>query len=182
MTINYSLDENDYLMHQLYASSKSDRTKNKRRQSIIIIPIIYGAFGLFSLIKDKNYGLSIFFFVIAILWYLFYPIFQRSYYKKHFKGFVKENYKNNFGKVVSVEFNTDIIRTTENGSESKILTTEIDEINEIPSLIILKLKSGLSLVLPKDKIKTKDDLTANLKELAAYLNINYHLDLDWQWK
>jgi hypothetical protein len=181
MTIDYKIDENDFLTHQLFVASKSDRIKKKRQRSRVIVPLIYVAFGVLFFIED-NLPLSIIFFIIGILWFFIYPIWERRHYIKHYKGFIKENYKDRFNRIATLEFNNDFILAKDNGSESKILTTEIDEINEIPSSIFVRLKGGQSFILPKDKIADIANITSRLKELTAYLKIKYDNDEKWEWK
>ncbi|MCC4921527.1 hypothetical protein [Flavobacterium chungbukense] len=68
------------------------------------------------------------------------------------------------------------------GSEIKIATSEIEEINEISSSIFIKLNIGNSLILPKDKIQDIDGIILFLKQLANSLNVKYNSENDWKWK
>ena len=181
MTIDYKIDENDLLTHQLFVASKSDRIKKRRQRSKVIVPLIYFAFGLLSLFEDM-FSLTIIFFIIGLLWFFIYPHWERRHYIKHYKGFIKENYKGRVGKSATLEFNNDFIIAKDNGSESKVLTTEIEEINEIPATIFVRLKGGQSFILPKDKIANIDNVKARLKDLATYLKIKYDIDEKWEWK
>lgn len=181
MTIDYKIDENDFLTHQLYVASKSDRIKKKRQRSKILVPLIYIGIGLLFLFQDK-YSMTIIFFIIGLLWFLIYPLWEKRHYIKHYQGFIKENYKDRLGRIATLEFNNDFILAKDNGSESKVLTTEIEEINEIPSTIFVRLKGGQSFILPKDKINDFDKVKERLKELADYLKIKYDTNEKWKWK
>ena len=181
MTIDYKIDENDFLMHQLFVASKSDRIKKKRQRNKIILPLIYVAFGLLFLFEDK-YSMTIIFFIIGLLWFFIYPLWERRHYIKHYQGFIKENYKNRLGKTTTLEFSNDFILAKDNGSESKVQTTELEEICEIPKTIFVRLKAGQSFILPKDKISNIDNVIIRLKELADYLKIKYDIDEKWEWK
>ena len=181
MTVDFKLDANDYLMHQLYTASKSDRIRKKRKRNRLIVPLVYIVLGLLLLYGDSLTP-AVCFFIIAILWYLFYPKWDKRRYLKHYEAFIKENYKERFGRVATAVFNNDYIVLTDSGSESKVSTKEIQEIFEIPSSIFVKLKTGEGLILPKNKINNIDRLKDELKQLAAHLNINYSVDSNWQWK
>jgi len=181
MTINYKIDENDFLTHQLFVASKSDRIKKKRKRNKVILPLIYVAFGLLFLFQDKV-SLAIIFFFISLLWFFVYPLWERRHYIKHYKGFIKENYKDRLGRTVTLEFNNEYILAKDNGSERKILTTELEEIREIPTTIFVRLKGGQSLILPKDKITDFDKVKARLVELADHVKIKYDTDENWEWK
>ncbi|MBB4804177.1 hypothetical protein HNP37_004263 [Flavobacterium nitrogenifigens] len=182
MTTNYQLDENDFLQYQLYTASKSERIKKKRLKSKIIIPIIYGLIVAFDLYKG-NTNSAIVFLAMGILWFFLYPFWDKRHYIKHYKGFIKENYQNRFNKVVVIEFADDFISSNDiSGSEMKIATSEIEEINEISSSIFIKFNIGNSLILPKNKIQNNDDIILFLRQLANSLNIKYNIENDWKWK
>lgn len=181
MTINYKINEKDFLAHQLFLASKSDRIKKKRLRSKIMMPLIYIAFGLLLLLQD-NVSLTIMFFIIALLWFVVYPLWEKQHYINHYKSFIKENYKDRLGRVATLEFTNDYILARDNGSESKVLTTEIEEICEISSTIFIRLKGGQSFILPKDEINDIDKVKARLKELAEHLKIKYDQDEKWEWK
>jgi ABC-type multidrug transport system fused ATPase/permease subunit len=181
MTIDYKIDENDFLTHQLFVASKSDRIKKKRQRSKVILPLIYLAFGLLFFFQDKV-SLAVIFLIIGLLWFFIYPIWERRHYIKHYKGFIKENYKDRLGRTAILEFNNEYIVAKDNGSESKVLTTELEEICEIPTTIFVRLKGGQSFILPKDKITDLHKVKARLTELADHLEIKYDIDEKWEWK
>ncbi len=182
MTIKYSLEESDYILHQLYHSSKSPVAIKQRRNSYIFVISIGVFFGLLSYFKDNNIQATIAFVVFTIVCVFSYPIIENVRHKSHFKKHVKEIYKNSIGKTVEFEFSEDFIKTTENDSLSKISTHEISEINEIEKIIMIKLRTGLTLIIPKAKIIEIENLTSRLKELASSLNIAYNIELHWKWR
>jgi ABC-type multidrug transport system fused ATPase/permease subunit len=169
--------------HQLFVVSKSDYIKRKRQRSKIRMSLIYVAFGLLFLFQDKV-SLAILFFIIGLLWFFIYPLWERRHYINHYKGFIKENYKDRLGRIVTLEFSNDYtyILAKDNGNESKVLTTELEEICEIPTTIFVRLKGGQSFILPKDKIVDFDNVKATLKELTNHLKIKYDTDEKWEWK
>lgn len=181
MTIEYKIDEKDFLMHQLYVASKSERIKKKRQRNKLVLPLIYAALGLL-MILDNKYAMSILFFTVGLLWFLLYPLWERRHYVKHYLGFIKENYNDRIGKTGTVEFSNEFIIAKDIGSESKVLTTELEEIGEIPSTIFVRVKGGQSLILPKDKIADIDYVTTRLKEFADLWKIKYCNDDKWEWK
>ena len=181
MTINYQLDEKDFLTYQLYIASKSDRIRKKRLKSKIIIPIIYAAITLFNIYKKDFIG-ALIFLALAFLWFIFYPIWEKRHYINHYKGFITENYKDRLNRIANLEFTNEYILAKDSGSETKISTNEIEEINEIATIIFIKLKTGASLILSKNKIENIDILKTNLKELAHNLDIKYNNDENWVWK
>jgi hypothetical protein len=180
MTLQYTLDENDFLTHQLFIASKSKQISRKRKRSRIVIPVAYGAFAMLFYTQGR-YELMAIFFLIAVLWFFIYPSWERKKYVKHYQNFIAENYKIRIGRMTSVALNNDQFITKDNGGESKILTTETDEIIEISTLILIRLKSGQSLIIPKLKIDNIEEVRSFLKSLADSLKINYCIKEDWKW-
>lgn len=184
ITYNYSINEADYLTHQLYTASESKQIKTKRMRSKLLFPLICCIFATWLLFKDCHTLLAIIFFIMAVLWYLFYPIWESHYYKKHYQAFVAENCQNKCNITLELSFDNHCICLKGPVSEGKIQTSAIKEINEISTIIFIKFKTGIAIILPKDKIKDAkiDTVIAQLQELAAHLKINYKQELDWRWK
>lgn len=181
MNISFEIDENDYLTYQLFVASKSVRIKKRRLRNKLIVPLIYGAFGVMLLFRG-TVSIAISFFIFGLLWFFIYPLWERRRYIKHYQVFIRENYKDRLGKMVTLEFNNDFIFAKDSGRESRVLTTELEEICEIPTAVFVRLKGGQAFLLPKDKIENMETVITNLKELATHLDIKYELHEKWEWK
>jgi hypothetical protein len=181
MTIEFSLDEKDMLAYQLYTASKSKRIQKKRQQVRIIPTLIYFILGLAEL-YSANYTRVFIFLIVAVLWYFIYPVWEKGYYKRHYEGFVHDKNKGKQKAIVTIQFDNDCIIAKDEGSETKILLREIEEVNEISPLIFIKLKSGPSFILPKNKIVNVDSLKIYLTELTKKLGLKYNTELEWEWK
>ncbi len=181
MTIEYKIEESDFLTYQLFVASKSDRINKRRQRSKTLFPLIYITFGILGLVQG-NISMAVIFLIIAALWFVVYPVWERQHYIKHYLGFIRENYKSRIDKYVSLHFSRDFILAKDEGSESKISTSEIEKISEIHSAIYITLKGGQSFIISKCKINDWANLTLQLKELANHVHINYEKDEKWKWK
>lgn len=181
MQIVFNLDENDYLTYQLFVASKSEVIRKRRQRTKVMIPIAYAILACYLYVTD-NFAMAIIFFVVGVAWYFFHPLWERRRYLRFYKSQIKENYKERLGRTSTLEINKDFLTVQEKGSESKISTGEIEEINEIPTHILIKLITGPSFILPKSQITDLDQLITELKNIAAYLNIPYIIDENWEWK
>ena len=181
MTLEYTIDEKDFLTYHLYTTSKSESIKKRRVRNKVLVPIVYLALGLFSLYQDKM-GLGIIFIVIGILWYFIYPLWEKQRYVNHFKAFIDERYKNTLGRMATMQLENEYILAKDEGAESKVLTTEIEEINEISSAIFIKLKTAQSIIFPKNKINDLNSLIERLRALASTLNVKYNVEDKWEWE
>lgn len=181
MTVSCSLDENDFLTYQLFQASQSDRIIKKRWRNRVLVPVAYIVLALIGY-YNTHFILFIFFAVFAVLWFFFYPYWERIRYINHYKGFIKENYKERTGKSGTVNITKDFIIASEGDNKSNISTKEIANISEISSTIFIKLKSGMSFIIPKNKVNQIEELKNYLKELTKELNVNYINEENWKWK
>jgi hypothetical protein len=179
MTLHYTLEENDFLTHQLFTASKSERIRKKRKKSRLMVPLDYAGIGLFFYFQNRV-ELTIIFILVGLLWFLFYRIWETKHYLKHYQCFIKENYQKRIDRKLSLTIGNDFISTKDEGGESKLLVTEIAEILEIPTIILIKLKSGQSFLLPKTKIDALEEVRAYLKILSTALDIKYEMDQNWK--
>jgi len=181
MTVNYSIDKNDFLNYQLYTASTSETVRKKRLRGRIAIPIVYFLLALYSYSTDRT-GLMIVACVVAVLGYFLYPLWDRKRYIRHYEQFIKEHYKEREGKAGLLTFSDDFIQIAEGETESKIPVTEVEKITEINTNIFIKLKGGNSLILSKTKIGQITALIVFLKVFAGKLNIDYFEDQNWKWQ
>jgi hypothetical protein len=183
MKIEYKLDESHYLTYQLYIASVSESIIKKRKRNKILVPAFYLLFGILGLLSYQGPNLISAIFVIGgLLWYFYYPKWEKRRYIKHYKNFIKENYSNRFDKVITVQLEDDFLLATDDGSETKISTKEVEKVTELSTMLLLKLKNGTSILFPKDKIENIEKLIIKIKELANRLNIPYTTDFNWEWK
>ena len=83
--------------------------------------------------------------------------------------------------MATLTINNEGFVTKDEGVESKIIATETEEIVEIPSLFLIRLKSGQSLIIPKNKISNVDEVKETLINLASFLKISYNVEDNWKW-
>jgi hypothetical protein len=182
MTYNFSLDESDYLTHQLFNSSTSKLSIKNRRKSWLLVT---GAFAILAFVVYNNNDkiLGTYFGVFSCITFIFYPFYIRWKYKKHFLNHIRENLANNFGKSASLEFHNDHLLTFDDSeSESKISMNLIKSIHELPQHYFLKLDGGQTLILPKRKVNDLQKFESDLKQLAQSLEINITDNTKWEWK
>ena len=181
MKIEFSLDADDYLAHQLFVASNSNRIRKKRTINKILVPAMYVVFGIILFISG-NYLLSILFLVFGGLWFTMYPRWETKKYSKHYSSFINENYKEMFGRKVSLEITEEEVHISEDGGEGTIHTKELTGIQEIPRIIMLRFKGSQTIIIPKNKVSNLEQFINGLKDLSSRLNIPYNSDQQWEWK
>ena len=177
MTLEYKIDEQDFLDFQLFASLKSDRINKKKRNGWILLTAgsIIVAFYFYL---NKNNPMTIYFGFIAVATGIFYPKYFKWRYKKHYKTYINENYSKRFGKIETLEINSDSILSKNKTGEGKINLSEIEKIDETENHFFLKISMGISLLIPKRELKSVDELREKFKEIGLAINN----ETSWTWK
>lgn len=175
-----SLTEDDFLLYQLYASSKSTQVKKARMRSRIVITLSFLILALLFF-ESQNPLLGYYFIAVGILALLFYPFYQRWKYKKHYLKHIRENYKNRFNVESEMKLNGEFILTSDNSSEGKIKTSEIERIDEMSSHYFIKIKSRQSLIIPKEQV-SHDSFINDISSIVEEHKIKWNKELEWKWK
>ena len=129
MTLIYSLDQNDFLQHQLYIASKSARIKKKRRNSWLLVTIAFFVLGL-VFYDMANKLMMYYFFGASLISFIFYPFYLKYHYKKHYQKFINDTYKNRTAEPSTICFKEQQVELFDKTAESKINFTEFEEIVE----------------------------------------------------
>ena len=181
LTIEYSLDEQDCLTYQLYAASKSPRITKKRKRNKITVPLFYGVVAVFFYTQQNISGF-ILFLALGTGWYIYYAKWEKNVYLKHYKKYVKEVCQNQIGVITTLAFHDEFIFASDAGNESKIMNSEINSFVEIPTLILVQLKSGQAFAIPKSRLENLQDTIVQLKQAASNASVPYRVENDWVWK
>ena len=181
MKITFELEQNDFLLHQLYIASVSPSIKKRRWMNRMLVPLFFSLIALYVYFQngwsDVVIPLS-----LGLLWYVLYPIFDRRVFLKHYQLFIDENFKQKLNCKQSLEFFDDYIFSCESGNESKIVASSVIKIIELDQIILIQLNSGNSFILPKVKIENIECIKNYLKTWANGLNIEYKNEKNWKFK
>ncbi|HPH45444.1 MAG TPA: hypothetical protein PKU83_00450 [Chryseolinea sp.] len=134
--------------------------------------------------ENSNDFLGYYFLVASILSLTLYPLYSRWRYKRHYKRYIADTYKNRFGEECKLEINEDFIVTKDKTGEGKINTTEVEEINEIKDFYFVKMRIGVSLIISKVKTDASEleILVKGLKELVDKKGVKHNVELNWKWR
>lgn len=180
MELNYTLEEADYLEFQLFNASKSDRVKKQRTKSWFFLTFAFLSLCfLFYMMHNKL--MMYYFGAVSLVVLVFYPLFQKRYYYKHYQKHTADKYKNRFNEPNKIEFSENTIDCTDISGETKLNLSAIEEIVETNKYIYLKTKTGEYLIIPKLKLDNVEMVQSYLISLAGKLHISYKQELDWKW-
>lgn len=180
MTLQFTLEENDFLQHQLFAASKSENLKKQKTKSRFVVSGALVLLGLL-LLNNEDKILPYYFMVMGVLLFLFFPLLVKKTYPKHFKRYVNEVFKNRFGETISLTFNENTIETLSKFSELKLNQIALGTINEIQDYFFIDLVTGGNLIIPKYKISDVATLKEVIDAFAKRNNLKQKTELDWKW-
>ena len=169
MTLEFELNEQDFLDFQLFAASQSKRIAKNKFISYLLAILIVGAFAVLCYLKNSIamfYGFSFTMIVLAI----FYPKYTAWRYKRHYKSYIKENFSYRFGEKVHIEIGNQTIFCKDKTGEGTINISEIEKIDETENHFFVKIKSGISLIIPKQSTQISDEIRTTFETLNFVIN------------
>ena len=180
MKIQCFLEEEDFLTYQLFTASKSERIKKKRRNSWLITTSFFLSLSLLFYVASFEF-LPAYFLVLGVVNLCLYPLYSRRRYKNHYRKFIKENRQGVIGKEVELSFSPDFIMEKSDLGESKLNTSELEQIHEISSHYFLRMNTGHSLIINKNRLVNPEEFRTYLESLTKTFTLPYHQELDWKW-
>lgn len=181
MEFRFTLSENDYLQHQLYADSRSGRIKRRRRNSWLTLTLLCFGVGLVFWLEENNF-LAVYCLVCGILILCFYPMYQNRVFKKHYKRYIAETYKYRFNETVEIVFADNFVEMKSALTEAKLYFPVIESIAEVSNYFYLKIKTGGDVIIPKSAMENIDTVREELKTLAQKLSVDFISDVNWKWR
>ncbi len=180
MKYQWKMSENDYLTYQLYHYSQSKEKQQRRRRGMwifVAFMFVFAAIG-FTLESDflMYYGLG-----FAVLSILFYPKYHKRRIYKHFYNHIKETYHAKIDINTEAEFTEEWLYLKTDVSETKIKSNQIENFVELSNHILVKLKFGETIVIPKAEIKALENLKSTFDQLSDSLDVPYFKNEAWKW-
>lgn len=179
MKLSYKLDREDYLNFQMYFAFQSPYARKLRTRSWLIIPLLYILFAsILFFTSPPVFFIS--FLVLAILWTLFFPSYQKRRMIKMYRNYNEEIFIRRFDKPVEISFTKDYVNLKDYAGESKIKLIEMEGLFEVKNYYYLRITTGIALIIPKQKIPNLKALNVFLEKLTAKYKIKHYIDLDWK--
>ncbi len=177
--LRYSLGEEDYLVFHMYSSGRSERQRKDRRRGRILVSLVYvAACGLFFATRDLVLG--IIFGILAVLWYLLYPLYSKWRHERHFRRHIQENYKGKIGSEGIVQLDDEGFRCTDTYGDEKIKFAGVGELVELERHFLIRFAQATSLILPKDRVD-QTDLGEFMREVSRRTGLPVKDDRKFRW-
>lgn len=173
--MEYRLSVEDLVESQMYASTKSDFHKKRRKRSRWLITIFYVIVGVY-LIAYENYAPGLSFAIIGIAWYFLYPLYATWRYRSFFKKQTTKFFKDLTEKTLYFTFEANHLVSSDGDNESKVAWKELSAFIEVDHHFFITLNNGNTLVLPKSEIEDKNEL------IQIFKNKDVDFIQDFNWK
>ncbi len=177
MTIKYQLGTEDYLLHQLYTSSKSELHKKRRNRSRLIIALSSIVFASFFFIQDHAIGGAVY-LLCGFIGYILHPFYAAWQYKRHFKKHIDENLKNRIDVPIKLEITDTYLKLSDPESNSEISVTLLDKLIELTDHFFIKLSNNSTIILPKSALTNQQEFVTRISALDVTLSN----ETQWKWR
>ncbi|MEO6133064.1 MAG: YcxB family protein, partial [Saprospiraceae bacterium] len=162
MTYEFVPDEKDYLTYLYYVTTKSQKVRKKRAMNKLVILFLYFIAGLFLYNSQGPVNAGIF-FLLCLPVYFLYGYFEKRQYLRHFTKYIKANYNQELGVPSTIDLDDEGISIAVGDTKTKMSWTEIAQINETGSMLLIEENNQNAIVIPKQKTANVDELIAKLK-------------------
>ena len=176
MNYQYQIKENDLLEFQIYTASKSERINRKKKAGRIIMTII-ALFIVLNFYSASNIPMTIYFSILAVLLWVFYPRYFKWRYTKMYSDFIVENYAIRIDQTEFIEIHKDHIFVKDNTGEGEVNLSDIESLIDVQNSVYVKFTMGTALIMPKDQVLNYSEIIDDYKALG----IDYIDERAWKW-
>lgn len=180
MVFEYSLRKADYLHYMFYSTAKSRKVAKRRSLNKLMLMIMVLMTGYFLYSKNGPFASAVFFLLCLPLYFL-YNTFERKQYLKHFNRFIDTHFTKYIDKSSTIELADTNFHVIDDEDQWHAYE-DMEEITETSEIIIIQLKNGVAILLPKNNIAQSHVLIESIKQKAEQHNIPYTNQRNWKWK
>lgn len=126
--------------------------------------------------------LGIYFLIATGLSLTLFPFYSRWRYKEHYLKYVRDTYKDKFGKEGEIDFDDDTVMIKGKGSEVKVNKSEIEEVDEIRDFYFIKTRIGVVFIVSKNKSNDIEKINNEIRSMIETQRLKHNIELDWKWR
>ncbi|NDV69859.1 YcxB family protein [Dysgonomonas sp. 25] len=179
LELNYTLDKDDYIQFQLYIFSISPIMKKQRRTGRFILLGILLILGI--LFIPFNPFISYYFWGMAVLAFLLFPLYSRWFYKRTLRKNTERNYDSE-NSTISFKISDETIESSNKIGHTTMYLKELLSIIELADYFYIQQSKQVYYIIPKKKIADPEGFKSHLLNCSRALQIPYLLELDWKWR
>lgn len=176
MRLSYRLDEKDFLEFNLYTASKSESFNKKMNRGMIMLIVIIILLGVYLAI-EKHFEWLAYPAALIVVVIFFYKKYYKWRLKKSYQKYIRTNHSTQIAKEEILELKPKSVYVKNQLGEGSIGYKDVMHLTEIKNHMMLLLRSGTSIVVPKKEI---EDLT-EFKSIFIGKKIPFTSDMEWKW-
>ncbi len=177
MEIRYSLVESDVLNFQMYSAGSSRAVSRRKLVGRLILLLVPGLMGLVFW-SDGDRALAMAFVVFGISAAMVLPWLIKKQHRKHFKNHIREKCQGMLGAEVTLRLEDSGLRSSGSDSDGVVKYAGIETLIELDALFLIRLKQGLTLIVPKSDVSGVASFMEMLSERAD-LAVQDHCSYPW---
>ena len=155
MTINYTLDFNDFMAFQFYNAAHSKEQINNRLISRISLTLGITAIALYFILFTDAILVGVAIAMLGFMFYYIYPYIARLFLNRLFEKHIIKKHIQSLGRTNTLTFGANIIIVSDAHSKSNIAHNELAELIETPKHFFIKLTYGSVIIVPKRCVEDK---------------------------
>lgn len=178
--IKYKLAEEDLLEFQMFSSAQSKSHRRQRLSSSAWVILAWTGLGFYFLFLNNNLAAYLL-FALAVLWLSFGKAILKWRYERHFLRCIRETR----GELLDVEarlgINENELHSQTIDGHGNVAYLEIGALVELSGVFLIKLKQGLTLIIPKRSF-TAGELDGFTQALSAKTGLPVQNESNYRWK
>lgn len=180
MELNYTLQEEDYIVFNLYHTSKNLQIKKQRIRSWVVIAVCFVVITYFA---HQNMNIELLNIVpIFVIFLILYPFALRSSQRKSITRAVEANYGDAYSKEAFVIIGNNYIETSDKRGLTRANIPYINGLVEIGDYFFIKLTGLNYIIIPKRHYEDVDFIRKKMMDISNQHNLPFDIELDWKWK
>lgn len=176
MKISYSINSDEFLEYQMFSAFRSKTIQQKQVRGRLLMTFITGGLGVFLMVQ-KEWGLGIYFAVLAVLIFFFHQRYFNFRLKRQYARFIAARLKDKLGANCDLYLEDKKITVKDALETNTHNPKDIVEVSETPLLLLIKFTTGTILFFPKKQVEDRAAFDAKINFYEA----PYQSFLSWKY-
>ena len=178
-----TLNAQDFLIHQLFLATQDDKVRRTRLRNRLLIPIVFNGLA-FICVWFNQPLISIVLFIMAIVWLVIYPIYDRRQYKATYLQQVQTNHQNEFEQPTQLSIQNQFLNIKDHKGSFDTPLNQIAAVTKLKTHYFVSFHSGHSLIIPQylQNGKLNPELDAFIEQLLTVGKLGITDNTKWKWK
>jgi hypothetical protein len=185
-SISFSITLEEAVNNQLFIASESKRIRAKRRRMRFLYPSIWIAMAFLPFLARGHWEIISTIFVAAgVLMMVFYPLYEKGMYRRHYQRHLMEHAKKDFDEenptMITLALGETHLEVETKGIQSQVEYSTLTSLIETKDVYYLRLDPPKAFILPK-RVFDSPEGEAFFQGLQEKVELDQVDRTDWVWK